>query len=394
VDWCDQTKASLENRTVRIGSNIKRSAYNKYSLHSWGVIKGRSTAKKEFKERSMVEDISILTIKKREEKEKRVSFMLATLNRADYLDKLLMNVREFLTTEDELIVMDGGSIDHTHEIIKKYEDIITIFESERDFGTAHALNKAILKSKGRILVNLNDDDYFYPDGIKNAVTVMEENPDLDALVCGGEYFFQGPVNGEMRLGGYQYLPSSETLVLDVKNIFNHVKAGFLFLRRRVISRVGLFDSRMQASDTEYMSRLIFHKTNFKYLNVKMFSVCIHSDSTSKVNYQQAQRDLILIAMRHGEWDEIMKHSLAEIGAALKLNDYSLGNWMLDIFWFKYHLSRHKKINIMFLKSYLFGIHLLHIIMRQLNNIFIHSKIKQVFHKTKMPVEPHWDGSLR
>lgn len=326
-------------------------------------------------------------------KEKRVSFMLATLNRADCLDKFLMNVREFLTTEDELIIMDGGSVDHTHEIIKKHEDIITIFESERDFSVTHALNKAILKSTGRILANLNDDDYFSPEGIKKAIDVMEENLDLDALVCGGEYSFQDSINDEIRLGGYQYLPSSDVLVSDVKHILYHVRAGFFFLRRSVISRVGLFDTIMPAADTEYMSRLIIHKTNFKYLNVKMFSACIHANSTSKVNRQQACRDLILIAMRHGEWDEILKHSLVEISAALKLNDYPLSEWMLDLIWFKHHTRRFKKINAMFLKLYLFGFHLLHIIARQINKFLIHSKIKPNFHGKKVLIEPDWDGSL-
>ena len=350
--------------------------------------------RKNLKENSIPEHISMLTMKRRDEKEKRVSFMLATLNRADHLDRLLMNVREFLTAEDELIVMDGGSIDHTHEIIKKHEDIITIFESERDFNNTHALNKAILKSQGRILVNLNDDDYFYPDGIKNAVTVMEENPDLDALVCGGEYYSKDPISGEMKLGGYQYLPFSEVLVSDVKHVLYHASAGFLFLRRRVISRVGLFDSRMQASDADYMSRLIISKANFKYLNIKMFRAYIRPNSTTMINWQQARSDAIIIAIRHGDWDDIMTHSLTEIGAALKLNDYPLGNWMLDLIWFKHHLSMHKKLDMIFLKSYLLGVHLLHIIMRQINKFLIHSKIKPHFHEEKLPVEPHWDGSLR
>lgn len=344
----------------------------------------------------MSEDIFRLTMKRRDEKEKRVSFILVILNSADYLDKILINVREFLTTDDELIVMDGGSTDHTREIIKKHEDIVTIFESERDFGIAHALNKGVLKSKGRILVNLSVDDYFYSDGIKKAINIMEENPDLDALVCGGEYYFQDPINGEMKLGGYQYLPPSEVLVSDVKHIFPGmgVSAGFLFLNRRVIARVGLFDTTIKACDTEYMSRLIISKVKFKYLNIKMFCTYIRPNSYSRITWQEGNRDLIIIAMRHGKWDEIMKYPLAEIGAALKLSDYPLGNWTLDLIWFKYHLGRYKKLNTMFLKSYLLGVHLLHIIMRQIKNILIHSKIKQVFHEKKLPVEPHWDGSLR
>lgn len=342
----------------------------------------------------MTEDISRLIMERRDEKEKRVSFILTTLNRADYLDKALMNVREFLTAEDELIIMDGGSVDHTKEIINIHKDIITIFESERDFSVVHAVNKGILKSKGRILVNLNDDDYIYPDGIKRAIKVMEENPGLDALICGGEYCFQDAITGKIKLERYLYLPPCEALVSDIKHIFHDVNPGYFLLNRRVIARIGLFDTTIKLADTEYMSRLIINKANFKYLNIKLYRVFTRPNSISLINRQQADRDRIIIAMRHGEWDEIMKYPLAEIGAALKLNDYPLGNWVLDLIWFKNHLYRHKKLNTIFLKSYLLGIHLLHIITKQIKNFFIHGKRKQYFYETKLPVEPRWDGSLR
>ena len=342
----------------------------------------------------MSKDISKLTMKTREENGKRVSFILITLNRADYLDKALTNMREFLTTEDELIIMDGGSIDHTYEVIKKHEDIITIFESERDFGVAHALNKGTLKSKGRILVNLSDDDYFYPDGVKRAIKVMEENQDLDALICGGEIYSQDSINGEIKLVSYLYLPPSEVLVSDIGNIFNNLAAGFLILNRRVIARVGLYDTTIMACDLDYMSRLVISKANFKYLNIKMVRCISWPQSSSRINWQRGYRDVIRILMRHGKWDEVMKYPLAEIGAALKLTDYPLGNWTLDLIWFKYHLRRYKKLNAIFLKAHLLGIHLLHIIMKPIKKFLIHSRIKQDFHETKLPVEPLWDGSLR
>ena len=328
-------------------------------------------------------------------KKKRASFILITLNRADYLDRILTNVREFLTSDDELIVMDGGSTDNTREVIQKHKDIITLFESERDFGSAHALNKGILNSTGRFIMNLSDDDYFYADGVNKAIAVMEKNPEIDALVCGGEYYSQDFVNGEIKLLGYQYLSESKKLVSDVGNIFNNVAAGFLILNRRIIARVGLFDSIVQASDTEYMSRLILSKANFKYLNVKMFRLTFQQDSSARNNWQEAKKDRIIIAMRHGNWDEIMKHSLAEIGLALRLNDYPLGDWMLDLLWFKSLFRRYKKLRMFFLKAYLLGIHLICVVLRQIKKSpFIYTKVKQHIQKPESPVEPNWDGSLR
>src|SRR5512136_2252669 len=110
-----------------------------------------------------------------------VSFVLCTYNRAQYLDKILDNVRDFIQCDDELIIMDGGSTDVTADVISKHSDIITVFESERDRGPAHAYNKAMLRSRGRLIMNINDDDYFYPEGVRKAIDTMDLNPDIDVL---------------------------------------------------------------------------------------------------------------------------------------------------------------------------------------------------------------------
>ncbi len=78
--------------------------------------------------------------------EKRVSYLISTKNRAEYLDRTLQNVREFITPQDELIIMDGGSTDNTAEVVQKHGDIVTLFRSEPDSGEAHGYNKAILGS--------------------------------------------------------------------------------------------------------------------------------------------------------------------------------------------------------------------------------------------------------
>src|SRR5712692_3457942 len=98
----------------------------------------------------------------------RVSYILTTRNRAPFLDKALANVREYITPEDELIVIDGASTDDTAEVIEKHGDIVSVFQSEPDYGEAHGFNKGILLSRGQIIKILSDDDYLYPDAVRFA----------------------------------------------------------------------------------------------------------------------------------------------------------------------------------------------------------------------------------
>ncbi len=250
--------------------------------------------------------------------EKRMSFILVTYNRASDLEKALNNIREFITSSDELIVIDGGSSDSTLNVLGKNSDIISYFESEKDFGIVHALNKGILRSHGRYLMNLTDDDYFYPDGIHKAINVMEENPEIDALLCGGEWYKETEVSGP-KLIGYQYLPEGKILAADIRNCLVKITTGFFLLRHEIISRVGLFDTSIQASDTEYSSRLIINKMNFKYLNVKIFRHISSPNSSENRNYSKAKIDIINIALRHGAWEFVLSSAFTFSDIANSLN---------------------------------------------------------------------------
>src|SRR5215813_9073341 len=136
----------------------------------------------------------------------RVSFVLSTLNRADHLERALRNAREFIGPDDELIVVDGGSIDRTAEIVRQHADIVTLFVSGPDTGEAHGFNRGLLRARGRIIKLLGDDDFLYPDGMRRAIATLEDHPEIDALVCGGEACEFDPATGRTRLVEYRFLP--------------------------------------------------------------------------------------------------------------------------------------------------------------------------------------------
>jgi glycosyltransferase involved in cell wall biosynthesis len=280
--------------------------------------------------------------------------------------------------------MDGGSTDDTAQVIKKNADIVTIFKSEKDYNGTHALNKGILISRGRYIMNMNDDDYMYPDGVRIAVNTMENNPEIDALIFGGEYYRFDPVSGLESLVGYQYLPTSRTLVSDVRNFFYFTTAGFLILRKQTIARVGLFDANIQASDTEYCSRLLLSNVNFKYLNIKLFKHIARPESSQNINAQEGRRDLIRIAIRHKIWDEVMKHQWSEIRNVLGLSQCPYE--ILNLF---FHITIHR-LHLILLNQ----LRKLKPILKRFSLLSFLKYLINYKLKLQTPVEPQWDGSLR
>jgi glycosyltransferase involved in cell wall biosynthesis len=200
----------------------------------------------------------------------KVSYIISTRNRAQYLDSTLQNLREFITPQDEVIVIDGASTDETSEVIKKHSDIIDLFESSPDAGEAHGYNKGILKSRGQIIKLLTDDDYFYPEAMRQAISVLESHPEIDALQCGGLAYAIDPATQEER-----YFTTSWKRPHDVAP--PAVGLG-LFIRRSLIPQVGLLDTNSRFVDLDYHIRLLLSGVKYRYLNVKLYRFTLHPHS--------------------------------------------------------------------------------------------------------------------
>jgi glycosyltransferase involved in cell wall biosynthesis len=105
----------------------------------------------------------------------KISIVMPCLNHEKYIEKSILSVLNQNYYNLELIIIDGGSVDRSLEIIKKYEKNITFWISEKDHGQSDALNKGFSYATGDIYGWLNSDDLYLPGAFMLAKDFFSKN---------------------------------------------------------------------------------------------------------------------------------------------------------------------------------------------------------------------------
>ena len=87
-----------------------------------------------------------------------ISIVTVSYNAATTIEQTILSVINQDFEDFEYIIVDGGSTDGTVDIIKKYQDKITLWVSEPDRGIYDAMNKGIRLAKGEFIYFINAGD--------------------------------------------------------------------------------------------------------------------------------------------------------------------------------------------------------------------------------------------
>ena len=205
---------------------------------------------------------------------KKILFTIITvvLNNKKKIEKCLKSVLNQKYKNFEHIVIDGGSTDGTHEVLKKYSKHIKKIIIKKDKNMWEAMNTGIKNSKGDIICILNSDDFFTKNALKVVNNYFSKN-DID-------YFF-GSV--KKRKIFYHFNPEK----INYKfNCYPSHSVSF-FIKRKTHKKVGLYDVKLNyCSDYDLFFKLFTNK-NFKYMSGKRNELIGYFDikgSSSRISF--------------------------------------------------------------------------------------------------------------
>jgi glycosyltransferase involved in cell wall biosynthesis len=111
----------------------------------------------------------------------RISIITPSYQQGQYIERTIKSVISQDYQNLEYIIQDGGSRDNTLEIIKKYENYLSSYESKKDRGQSHAINQGFTKSSGEIMAWLNSDDILLPGALNYIGKFFTMNPEVDVV---------------------------------------------------------------------------------------------------------------------------------------------------------------------------------------------------------------------
>lgn len=117
----------------------------------------------------------------------KISIVIPTYNRAEYVRRALASALEQPVEELEVVVVDDGSTDGTRDIVGEFRDPRIVYIYQENRGATAAFNRGIRASTGDYLGILGSDDWYLPKGLAPLVSEMERRPKL-GLVAGGYIF--------------------------------------------------------------------------------------------------------------------------------------------------------------------------------------------------------------
>ena len=216
----------------------------------------------------------------------KFSIITINYNNADGLDHTIESVISQSCADYEFIIIDGGSTDNSIDVIRKSEDKIDYWVSEKDAGIYNAMNKGASCAHGDYCIFMNSGDCFYNRAVLE--TINNCNSDADIIV--GKF----SIDNNDNIISPPPLSGRLTFYLLYSGAIPHQGA---FIRTSLLHKHPYDENLRIASDWKFfIQSLIFDNCTISFLDEYVAKFNMEGVSSSNPDLMKREKDMILSEM--------------------------------------------------------------------------------------------------
>lgn len=213
-----------------------------------------------------------------------VSVIIPAYNCAPYIREAVESALDQLDPPPEVVVVDDGSTDDTHQVLLPYLNRIQYVYQENQ-GQSAARNHGLHLSQGEYVVFLDADDILLPDTLSEKLACLEMEPSLGMIHSGVRLVDE---KGEM-LEDVEPWHDVPRLDLETCVLYKPVYVGAMMLRRIWLEHVGGFDPSLRwAEDVDLLLRLALGGCKMGWLHRPSVKYRQHDKSITQDAVQEAK----------------------------------------------------------------------------------------------------------
>jgi glycosyltransferase involved in cell wall biosynthesis len=179
------------------------------------------------------------------ENEPKVSVIIPTYNRADYVTLAVESVLQQSMHDFEIIVVDDGSTDDTPERLKCFGSKIKYIHTHNQ-GKAPALNIGMQIAQGQYIAYLDSDDLYTNFKLEIQAGLLDHYPDVGFVYTEFSAFDDAQYFDEWHMQNYHSSAYKRGITYET-----------LFSEKLPLSRVAFDIGTLDKSHPEWMSRYVY-----------------------------------------------------------------------------------------------------------------------------------------
>ncbi len=249
-----------------------------------------------------------------------VSIITPSFNQAAYLEQTILSVLDQDHPYIEYIVIDGASTDTSVDVIKKYENRLAYWVSEKDNGQADAINKGFAHATGDIIAWLNSDDYYLAGTISSVVKIFDQNPRVSIVY--GNMLAVDEHGKTFNTLNYKQLTLEDLLCFQI------IGQPAVFMRRSAMESVKL-DTDFHFLLDHYLWIQIAQHSQLLYVDQTWAAARYHAEAKNRAKAAEFGRDAFRI-LENVKQDKNLATVLAKVNRRARASAHRVdARYLLD-----------------------------------------------------------------